>query len=227
MRSQQYNKQPLRTFFNGLAASENTNFLSKHSVHISAVSSQCSEDVWSSKLSASRARNNFNVCRCTVLNSQFARLISLKADSHIACCYHAATLPFPCRALPLRVQNVSFPFDLHSAAVSDSHLPCHAHAMLRPCHFFEVTAQHGRLSKAVLCCGLEKNGMVGAWHWQGIASVNQTRPRCVNQMGKTHSKYLAAGHGTAGERHGHGMGAAWERHAVCESALILKPALHT
>ena len=25
------------------------------------------------------------------------------------------------------------PFDLHSAAVSDSHLPCHAHAMLRPC----------------------------------------------------------------------------------------------
>jgi hypothetical protein len=28
---------------------------------------------------------------------------------------------------------VSFPFDLHSAAVSDSHLPCRAHAMLRPC----------------------------------------------------------------------------------------------
>jgi hypothetical protein len=28
---------------------------------------------------------------------------------------------------------VSFPFDLHSATVSDSHLPCHAHAMLRPC----------------------------------------------------------------------------------------------
>ena len=26
--------------------------------------------------------------------------------------------------------DVSFPFDLHSAAVSDSHLPCHAHAML-------------------------------------------------------------------------------------------------
>jgi len=29
---------------------------------------------------------------------------------------------------------MSFPFDLHSAAVSDSHLPCHAHAMLCPCH---------------------------------------------------------------------------------------------
>jgi len=32
---------------------------------------------------------------------------------------------------------VSFPFDLHSAAVSDAHLPCHAHAMLRPCRSFQ------------------------------------------------------------------------------------------
>jgi len=45
----------------------------------------------------------------------------------------------------------------------------------------------------VLCCGLEKNGMVGAWH--GMASVNQTRPHSVNQMGKKHSKLLAARHG--------------------------------
>ena len=59
------------------------------------------------------------------------------------------------------------------------------------------------------CCGLEKNGMVGAWHGHGMASVNQTRPHCVNQMGKTYSKPLAA-------RHGRGM--AWERHAICESA---------
>ena len=28
---------------------------------------------------------------------------------------------------------MSFPFDLHSAAVSDSHLPCHVHVMLRSC----------------------------------------------------------------------------------------------
>ena len=27
-----------------------------------------------------------------------------------------------------------------------------------------------------------------------MASVNQTRPHCVNQMGKTHSKPLAARH---------------------------------
>jgi len=62
----------------------------------------------------------------------------------------------------------------------------------------------------VLCCSLEKNGMVGAWHWRGLELVNQTRPHCVNQMGKTHSKPLEArrGRGTAWARHGRGMGTA-------------------
>ena len=49
--------------------------------------------------------------------------------------------------------------------------------------------------QAVVCRGLEKNGMVRAWHGCSMASVNQTRPHCVNQMGKTHSKPLAARHG--------------------------------
>jgi hypothetical protein len=40
--------------------------------------------------------------------------------------------------------------------------------------------------------------------------VNQTRAHCVNQMGKTHSKPLAARHG---------RGTAWAWHAMCESAL--------
>ena len=85
------------------------------------------------------------------------------------------------------------------------------HALLMPCSdhavLLKATAQHDRLSKAVLCCGLEKNGMVGARHGHGMVNVNQTRPRCVNQMGKTHSKPLAArnGRGTAGARHGNGM----------------------
>jgi hypothetical protein len=71
--------------------------------------------------------------------------------------------------------------------------PCSDHAVL-----LKATAQHGRLSTAMLCRGLEKNGMVRAWHGRGMASVNQTRPHCVNQMGKTDTKSLAA-------RHGHGM----------------------
>jgi len=40
--------------------------------------------------------------------------------------------------------------------------------------------------------------MVRAWHGRGMASVNQTHPNYVNQIGKTHSEPLAA-------RHGHGM----------------------
>jgi hypothetical protein len=58
-----------------------------------------------------------------------------------------------------------------------------------------------------------QNGMVVAWHGRGMAHVNQTRPHCVNQVGKTQSKPLAA-------RHGRGMaGAAREWHGMCELAL--------
>jgi hypothetical protein len=39
--------------------------------------------------------------------------------------------------------------------------------------------------------------------------MNQTRPHCVNQMGKTHSKPLAARHGRR---------TAWARRAMCEFA---------
>ena len=97
---------------------------------------------------------------------------------------------------------MSFPFDLHSATVSGSHLPCHAPTISffsRPQHFTAVSRWP--------CCDLEKNGMVGAWHGHGMASINQTRSPCVNQMEKTNSKPLAARHvrGTAGARHGHGM----------------------
>ena len=44
-----------------------------------------------------------------------------------------------------------------------------------------------------------------------MASVNQTRPHCVNQIGKTHSKLLAARHG---------RGTAWARHSMCELAFV-------
>jgi hypothetical protein len=54
-----------------------------------------------------------------------------------------------------------------------------------------------------------QNGMVVAWHGRVMACVNQTRPHCVNQMGKTRYKPLAAGHG---------WGTAWERDDMCELA---------
>jgi hypothetical protein len=48
--------------------------------------------------------------------------------------YHAVSMPFSCRAhvVPLRVQIVSFPFDLHSADLFDSHMPHGAHAAPMP-----------------------------------------------------------------------------------------------
>jgi hypothetical protein len=73
---------------------------------------------------------------------------------------------------------------IYSAAVSDLHYPCRAHAMLWPCH------------------SSQGHGTVRTWHERGMASVNQTRPHCVNQMGKAHSKTLR---GTAWAQHGHGM----------------------
>ena len=74
---------------------------------------------------------------------------------------------------------------------------------------------------AVLCRGFDKSlsephGRSTAWALQvhGVASVDQTRPHCVNQMGKTKSKPLAAGHvrGTAWARYGHGMGTVWAQY---------------
>ena len=70
----------------------------------------------------------------------------------------------------------------------------------------------GLLSTAVLYRGFERNGMVRAWHGRGMVGVNQTRPHCVNQMGKTDSKPLAARHG---------RGTAWAQRAMCKSALKL------
>ena len=89
---------------------------------------------------------------------------------------------------------------------ADSHLPCHAHAMFRPCRSSQGHSTARPSRDGLLCCGLEKNGMVGAWHGHGMASVNQTRLQCINQMGKTHSKPLAVQHGrsTVWARHGHG-----------------------
>jgi hypothetical protein len=47
----------------------------------------------------------------------------------------------------------------------------------------------------------------------GMACVNQTWPHCVNRMGKTQSKPLAARHG---------RGTEWEQHGVCELPLTFR-----
>ena len=131
----------------------------------------------------------------------------LKANSHIARSVHVVPLP---RRAAKSLESV-FPISFTQCGrvwfTLAMPCPCHAPAMpffSRPQH---STAQHGRRETAVLCCGLEKKGVVGAGHGHGMASVNRTRPHRVNKMGKIHSKHLAARHGrrTAWVRHGHGM----------------------
>ena len=98
---------------------------------------------------------------------------------------------------------MSFPFDLHSAAVSDSHLPCHAPTM----PFFSRPRHNMAVSRRPYCAvALRRRARSDHGMGNGMACVNQIRPHCVNQMGKTHSKPSADG--TAGERHGRGMGTA-------------------
>jgi hypothetical protein len=56
-----------------------------------------------------------------------------------ACRAHAVS----CHAVPLRVWNVSFQCDLHSAALSDSHLPCRPHAIPDHALLLKATTKHG------------------------------------------------------------------------------------
>jgi len=131
------------------------------------------------------------------------------SKGRFTCRAHA--FPLPCRAA--KGSECVFPiwFKQCGRVWFTLAMPCSDHAVL-----LKATAQHVRRETAVLCYGLEKNGMFGASHGHGMESVSQTRPHCVNQMGKTHSKHLAA-------RHGRGTAC-----YVCESAstrfglLILK-----
>jgi hypothetical protein len=79
-------------------------------------------------------------------------------------------------------------------ADANSQMPLNAHAAPKP-------------RCAVALRSRFQNDMVVAWHGRGMACVNRTRPHCVNQMGKTQSKPLSAGHGrgTAWARHGNGV----------------------
>ena len=105
---------------------------------------------------------------------------------------------------------MSLAFYLHISAVFDSHLPRHAHAMLRPYRSSQGhnTARPSPDGRAVALrrTTWSEHGMGMAWQ----VLIKHGRTVYVNQMGKTHSKPLAARHD---------RGTAWARHAMCESAL--------
>ena len=81
-------------------------------------------------------------------------------------------------------------------------MPCSDHVVI-----LKVTARPALDGRAVLWPCEERHGRSMAWAWHGMASVNQTRSHCVNQMRKTHSKPSAARHvtGKAWAKHGNGM----------------------
>ena len=122
-----------------------------------------------------------------------------KADSHIACRYHAAPMPFPYRAVPcrqwFRMCLSHLIYTVRPCLIHTCHampMPCSDHAVL-----LKATAWHGRRETAVLCCDLQKNDMVGAWHGK---CESDTAALCKSN-GKNPWR-----HGTAGERYGRGMG---------------------
>jgi hypothetical protein len=111
-------------------------------------------------------------------------------------------MPRPCQLRVVAARSRTLAGGQHAASrrpmlLFDSHntIPfprrSHAFTLPRPCHEPAV--------KFIFV----------AWQGNGMVYMNQTRPHCVNQMGKTQSKHLAErrGRGTAGERHG-----------MCESA---------
>jgi hypothetical protein len=72
---------------------------------------------------------------CSTVYCKLYKLHNKQPVTHRTCgglrlihTYHAMPMPRPCHA-------VSLPYDLHRAHVFNSHMPCRAHAMLRPCRF--------------------------------------------------------------------------------------------
>jgi hypothetical protein len=116
------------------------------------------------------------------------------------------TMPFPCRdpatTLPLPCYSPTVPNAGRSptcrvwTADANSHIPCRSPTANLPWPW-EVAFR------------TDIRGMAGERQGNGMACVNQTRPRCINQMGKTQSKPLAKRHS---------RGTAWELHGMCESA---------
>ena len=63
---------------------------------------------------------------------------TFKADSHIACRAHAASIPFPSHGVPLKFRMClsHLIYTVRPCLIHTCHtmpMPCYAHAMLRPC----------------------------------------------------------------------------------------------
>jgi hypothetical protein len=84
-------------------------------------------------------------------------------------------MPFPCHAFPLKVLIVSFPFDLHSAAEFDSHIPRRSHAVPLPCHeyaFLKAKISRPRQGRGrIVVWSRQGYGMGTAWKRHGMCEL--------------------------------------------------------
>jgi hypothetical protein len=118
---------------------------------------------------------------------------------------------------------VSFPFDLHSAAVFDSHMPCHEHAILRAtsqghgtvCHVHGMgMAWHGTCELERLfrdgMCATRLHSASSGYHMEFHEGCYQkhTNPLNCRTSSSDISGYhtdFHEGHSTVGEWQGHDM----------------------
>ena len=127
------------------------------------------------------------------------------------------SMPFPCRAhaVPLpccaaRGLECVFPilFTQCGRVWFTLAMPCPCHAPTMP---FFSRPKHSTAVERLPCCAVALRRTAWSEHGMGMAWQVWIRHGrtvyCVNKMGKTHSKPLAAQHGrgTAWVRHGHGM----------------------
>jgi hypothetical protein len=138
-------------------------------------------------------------------------------------------MPFPCLVVPLRVYTVYSPFDLHSAALFDSHLPSRSYAVSLPCHdyaFLKATSQgHGT--------AWHESSMGTTWYvWISIgrpatACGRPARVRRLPATTRTFTKDTAlTENGRVAAWHVR-INAAEERHGICEVALEGRALTHS
>jgi hypothetical protein len=128
----------------------------------------------------------FGILRNNLLHCVWMGSVALKADSHV-----------PCRS--------------PAVLKIDSHIPCWSPAILWECsvshwpptseigmllitNFLELGVASRQYTVTLPprpCHGLERS--LSERHIRDMACENQTRPHCVNQMGKTQSKALVQG----------------------------------
>jgi hypothetical protein len=128
-------------------------------------------------------------------------------------------MPFPFHAVLLRVYIAPFPFDLHSAAVFDSHMLYRSHAVPLPCHEY-----------AVLKATSQGHGKGAAWKRYGLCELPSTVHLPLSALSENGTVVAGERHGTcelafteAGERHGTcelAFNEAGERHGMCKSGFI-------